>query len=170
MSPRNSIRALALLSVLSALTYTATAVLHFPVPGGVFHLGDGVIFLAAILYGGRMAAISGAVGMTLFDIFSPWIVYAPYTFVIKGAMGLVTGMVAWGSGRQGRDNTWNIIGVALGGATMVFGYYLTKAFMVGDFITPIATAVPYDILQVIGGALVGLPIARSLKKTRYFGA
>ncbi len=169
MPQRSRIQTLALISVLAALTYAATYTLHFPVPGGVFHLGDGVIFLAAILFGGPIAAISGAIGMTLFDIFSPWIVYAPYTFVNKFAMGLFTGLVAWAGGRQGRDNKWNVMGVALGGGVMVFGYYLTKAFMVGNLISPIFTAVPYDILQVVGGALVGLPIAKALKRTRYFG-
>ncbi len=170
MKQRSSIQTLTLVGVLSALTYAATYALHVPVPGGVFHLGDGVVFLAAILFGWKEAALSGAIGMALFDLFSPWIAYAPFTFVIKGIMGMATGMVAWSGGHRGHNSKRNVYGVVFGGGLMVIGYYLTKAYMLGgDFISPLATAVPYDILQVVGGAIVGLPIAKALKRTRYFG-
>ena len=63
-----------------ALTYIFTAVVNIRLPfapnGGLIHLGNVPLFLAAIIFGKKTGALSGAFGMGLFDLFSGWKVVA----------------------------------------------------------------------------------------------
>ena len=81
-----------------ALTLVATMFINIRLPimgnGGLIHLGNIPLFLAAIIYGRKTGAIAGAFGMGLFDLISGWTAWAPFTFVIVGAMGYVVGLMS----------------------------------------------------------------------------
>ena len=74
-----------------ALTYIFTVFVNIRLPfggnGGLIHLGNVPLFLAAILYGKRVGAVAGGVGMALFDLLSGWTAWAPFTLVVVAAMG-----------------------------------------------------------------------------------
>ena len=58
-----------------ALTYVATAFINVRIPflaanGGLIHLGNIPLFVAAAIYGKRTGALAGAFGMGLFDLTS----------------------------------------------------------------------------------------------------
>ncbi|MGO0807035.1 ECF transporter S component, partial [Clostridioides difficile] len=36
------------------------------------HLGTAMLFISAIVFGGKKGALSGAIGMSLFDLISGW--------------------------------------------------------------------------------------------------
>ncbi len=46
-----------------------------------------VLFIAAFIYGKKTGVNGGAFGMGLFDLTSGWTAWAPFTFIIVGAMG-----------------------------------------------------------------------------------
>ena len=77
------IRDLALGGILTALVFIGTYFIQIRLPisvnGGLVHLGNVVLFTAAILYGPRQGAVAGAFGMGLFDILSGWMAWAPST-------------------------------------------------------------------------------------------
>lgn len=61
-------------AVFIALTYVFTAFINVRLPiaanGGLIHLGNVPLFIGAILFGRRVGAIAGGVGMALFDLLS----------------------------------------------------------------------------------------------------
>ncbi len=157
------------IGLMSAIVFVATMALNIPNGlGGVLHLGDSMVILAALLIGTRTAALSGAIGMMLFDLMSgAYAFWAPYTFVIKFIMGYLIGKIAFDGKRKGNNWGFNIVGILIGGLWMIGGYYIAEAVIYGNIATPIA-AVPANIIQIAGGAGVAIPLVAALKKTKYF--
>ncbi|WP_373730738.1 ECF transporter S component [Bacteroides heparinolyticus] len=91
---------MALTGVFAALSYVVFTFLQIkiPLPGGdatSIHLGNAVCVLGALLLGGPLGGLGGALGMTIGDLLDPvYIIYAPKTFVLKFCIGLITGFVA----------------------------------------------------------------------------
>ena len=92
---------IALTGLIAALSYVVFTFLQIKimVPGTSdatsIHLGNAVCVLGALLLGGPLGGIGGAVGMTIGDLLDPvYILSAPKTFILKLCIGLVTGMVA----------------------------------------------------------------------------
>lgn len=87
-------------ALMAALSYVVFTFLQIkvPIPGGnatSFHLGNAVCVLAALLLGGPLGGLAGAIGMTIGDILDPiYVIYAPRTFILKFCIGLITGFVA----------------------------------------------------------------------------
>lgn len=67
---------IAIAGVCVALTLVATAFINIRLPiaanGGLVHLGNVPLFMAAIIFGKRTGAVAGAFGMGLFDLLSGW--------------------------------------------------------------------------------------------------
>ncbi|OGO77248.1 MAG: hypothetical protein A2Y23_04595 [Clostridiales bacterium GWB2_37_7] len=162
------VREMVQIALMTALTYLSVSYLNIPNGyGGVVHLGDSVIFITAILLGTRQAAISGAIGMTMFDAFSPYAAWAPYTFVIKLGMALIVGFIANSGNTNGNSWIRNIIGIILAGAWGVAGYYGAEALMTGNLYTPILSMLG-NIIQVTAGGAIAVVLLIALKNTRYF--
>lgn len=86
--------------VFAALSYVVFTFLQFKImlPGGdatSIHLGNAVCVLGALILGGPLGGLGGAIGMTIGDLLDPvYIVYAPKTFFLKLCIGLITGLIA----------------------------------------------------------------------------
>jgi uncharacterized membrane protein len=157
--------------ILIALVFIATKFINIRLPisinGGLIHLGNVMLFMSAILFGKKKGAMAGAVGMGLFDIVSGWMAWAPFTFVIRGVMGYIIGSIAWSKGRKGNSFGWNLLGIFISGIWMLLGYYMTEGLLYGNWIAPM-TSVPGNIIQIVMGAVLGLPLVSALKKTKVF--
>ncbi|MGE5633363.1 MAG: ECF transporter S component [Caulobacteraceae bacterium] len=167
-STSSKIRDIVQVGLLSALTFVAAMAIHIPYGnGGVIHLGDSMIFLTAVLFGRRYAAISGAIGMSLFDVLSGFSVWAPYTFVIKAVMGLITGSIAYSGSSRGNSKVKNLIGMLLAGIWMCFGYYIAEAIITNNMVAPVASIFG-NVVQFGAGAVIAFVIIAGIKKTSYF--
>ena len=95
---------LILTAMLVSLVFVATLFLNIRLPiaanGGLVHLGTAMLFIASILFGPKKGALAGALGMGLFDLFSGWTLWAPFTFVARGLQGYIVGKIAWSGGRH----------------------------------------------------------------------
>lgn len=93
-----ALRRLCLSALFAALCYIGFTYCKIDIPAGTektaFHLGNVFCVLAALLLGGFWGGMAGAVGMTLADLTTAYVTYAPQTFVLKLGIGLVTGLVA----------------------------------------------------------------------------
>ena len=156
-------------ALLISLVFIATRFLNIRLPisinGGLIHLGNTMLFMSAIVFGRKKGAIAGAFGMGLFDILSGWAVWAPFTFLIRGIMGYIIGSLANARDRNGNSFFWNLTGITIAGIWMLGGYYLTEVMLYGNWYSPL-TSMPGNIIQIVVGALIGLPIAAALKKTK----
>ena len=160
------------ISLMAAITFIATSVIHIPTFMGVLHLGDSMIFLSAILFGRRKAAISSAVGMCLFDLISGYTMWAPFTLIIKGVMGYIAGTIAYRKNYDGNNFKNNIFAFVVAGIWMIVAYYLggaiiltfiSKEFALKQALIISLKDIPTNILQVVGGIALALPLIVALK-------
>lgn len=163
----NKNRNLVLNGLFIALVYVATRFINIPGPssGGLFHLGNVMAFTIAIVFGRKAGAISGGIGMMLFDLTSSYFVWAPFTLIIRFSMGYIIGI---SSEKFVKNRTYNIIsilvGIILSGIIMVSGYYVAEVILYHNFITPVQSIIA-NLNQVIIGAVIGIPLSLTLKES-----
>jgi len=118
-------RRIAATGVLCGMTIVATMFTRIPtpLPGGYFNLGDTVIFVAAVMLGTKEGLFCGAVGSALADLFLGGVVFAPVTFVVKGAEGLVAGLLC----AKGAKGARLLAALCAGAGVMVAGYFAAEA-------------------------------------------
>ena len=145
-----SAKQLAVAGVMAALVFAMTYLPKVPVPitGGYIHLGDGMIFLGAMLLG-PVGIASAAVGSALSDLVGGYMVYVLPTFIIKGLMALV----AWKLYRKG---SWvsAVVAFVLAEAVMVLGYFVFECFTSGA--PAAAAAILPNVMQGVAGVVLGL--------------
>ncbi len=100
MKSNNKVYRIALVGLFAALSYVVFTFLQIKItlPGGdatSIHLGNAVVVLGALILGGPLGGLAGAIGMSIGDLFDPvYITLVPKTFVLKLCIGLITGLVA----------------------------------------------------------------------------
>lgn len=160
---------LILTSLAIGLVYVATAIIGIEIPtltkGGLIHLGTGMLYIMAILLGAKKGAIAGALGMGMFDFFSPYIIWTPTTVVTRAIMGLIVGHIAYSGGKQASSTVRNIIAMILGGLWMLVGYYIGEALTFGNWVTPVQS-ISGNVAQIAVGLPVALFLVESIKRTR----
>lgn len=163
------------IALMAAITYIATAVINIPsgvIVKGVVHLGDSMVFLAALLLGRKKGFLAAAIGMCMFDLLSPYAIWAPFTFVIKGTMAYIAGVIAYRNNYEGNNIFNNILAFALGGIWMIAAYYgagvilmhFTANVAFGQAFVLAAAEIPGNITQVVAGIVLAIPLGKVLKK------
>ncbi|MCW4001074.1 MAG: ECF transporter S component [Candidatus Bathyarchaeota archaeon] len=147
--------------VMAALVIVATVTFQIPNPvtRGYTNIGDIMIFVSALTFGPVVGGIAGSVGSALADVILGYGIFAPFTFIIKGAEGTIAGLIS-NQKRLWRD----ILAVTVAGAEMVLGYLLIEYFVLGLGVAAFAE-IPGNVSQVVVGGLVGVPIALLLRRT-----
>lgn len=115
---------------------TASTFINIPYPGsagGLMHLGTLMLFIIALKYGKYYGAISGGIGMAIFDIIGGWMAWAPGTLVVRLLMGFIVGYISHSKQGQGENIYKNVLAIIAGGLVMVFGYYLYEAVFLTSF-------------------------------------
>ena len=160
---------LVLSSVSIALVFLATYLFIFPIPAtqGYLNFGDVLIFTMALAFGPVVGGIGGGVGSSLSDVFGGFSTFAPFTLIIKGLEGLVAGFIADRRFRGSPFLAWLVAG-----SIMVGGYFLTESIFIALLFGASGTTgvvaalseVPFNVLQVFAGGLVGVPVSRVLRR------
>ena len=166
MVTKNRTYDMVIIALLTAVTYVATRFINIQLPismqsGGLIHIGNVIIVVSAIVFGKKKAAISAACGMALFDLTSPYAIWAPFTFVIRGAMGYTMGAISHMKD-NGSNVAFNIIAITAASAIQLVGYYLSEVIVFGNWIIPVMS-IPGELTQ-IAVSFAGLPIAMIIKK------
>lgn len=148
-----------------ALTFIATMFINVRLPlmgnGGLIHLGNVPLFIAAFVYGKKTGAIAGAFGMSLFDLISGWTAWAPFTFVIVGTMGFVAGLIS--EKIPGKRLLINSLAVVIALMIKIVGYYFTEVILYGNWIQPIGS-IPGNVMQVALAGIIVIPLVARLRK------
>lgn len=156
-------------ALLIALVFIATKFINIKLPigsqGGLIHFGNVMIYIATLVFGTRKGAIAGSVGMALFDILSGWVIWAPFTFVIRWIMSEIIGILAIRGGKNGHHVGWNITAIAVSGVWMIVGYYCTEIILYRNWIVALGS-IPGDFIQVVVSTVVALPLVKALQKSQ----
>ena len=158
---RKKIQEISLIAVFIALVFVFTMLVNIKWPfgnGGLVHLGNVPLFVCSIMLGKRAGAIAGAIGMSLFDIFSGWAMWAPFTFVIVGLMGYVVGLIT----ENRRTMVWYLVSMIAALVIKLIGYFFTEWILYGN---PLAAlqSVPGNIIQISVAAAVVLIAIKPLE-------
>ena len=112
--------------IMAALVAVATFAVQVPIPAtkGYLNFGDIMIFASALIFGPIVGGFAGGVGSALSDVAGGYAsTYAPFTLIIKGAEGIIAGLIA----KRGSKKR-NVLAVAVAGVEMVSGYFLAEFF------------------------------------------
>lgn len=153
---------LALISLFSALM-AITTMWAIPLPfGGITHLGNTVMWVASILFGGVIGGVAGGIGGMLVDLilFPMW---APFTLFCKFFSGLACGMVAGAPKKLDRATGIRIVAATAVGAVvnnlayapvyyLLLGYGSMLAWIV-NFALP-TRMITYVLTPVISAAVI----------------
>jgi uncharacterized membrane protein len=138
---------------MAAVVFALTYVKLLPTPdGGYIHPGDAGIYFSAFAFGPWVAAIVGGLGTALADVAGGYPQWAPFSFLIHGAQGLVVGWMY---------RKWSTIGgmiaaTVVGGVIVVVGY-LPVGMLLASPAQALAS-VPWNIVQVAIGGIISIPL------------
>lgn len=157
-----NVKKMVYLALLTALCTAATMAIPIPTPGGGYlNAGDIVVVFTALLTGPVCGAVVSAFGSALADLFAGFAIYAPGTFLTKGAAALVIGLLFRYSSRRG---AWAAaIAAIIGELVMVIGYFAYEALFLG-FGQGAAAGIPANILQAVAGVSGGLLLYHALMR------
>jgi len=158
-------KAIVINALFIALTLVSTMFINIRLPimgnGGLIHLGNVPLFIAALVYGKKSGAVAGAFGMGFFDLISGWALWAPFTFIIVGAMGFLAGLIS--EKVPGKRVLVNTLAVASALIIKVVGYYFAEVFLYGNWIQPFGS-IPGNVMQVVIAGIIVVPLAGRLKE------
>ncbi len=156
---------IAMCGVLAAVVFLATQI-KVNTSIGYANLGDGFILASAFLLG-PIAFFPAAIGSALADLFLGYANYVPATFVIKGLMGLVAGLLM---NQKNVSRKRKLLAVFLSELIMVALYFGFEAlpFMYGP--AAAAGSVVSNLFQGVVAMVLGFVFMEALQrlKNRYY--
>ena len=150
----SNLKKIVMTALFAALSCVATMSIHIPTPGtgGYIHPGDAIVILSGVVLGPGYGFLAAGIGSALSDLIGGYFVYVPITFVIKGLVALVSGLIYQKMSHSGKNR---YLAVILGGVTdIVFvagGYFICEFFLYGS---GAAASIPANIIQGIGGLVI----------------
>jgi len=103
--------------------------------------------------------------MALFDILSPWIIWAPGTFVIRGIMGYMVGSIAKGGRQQQSISPFRLmLAMILPSIWMIAGYFGYNLLLYQNVPAAVAS-LPGDITQAVAGIAIATPVILLIEKS-----
>ena len=161
-SNSSRVKSLAITAICLVLVYVVTSVVNIRLPfapnGGLVHLGNVPLFVAAILFGKRTGMIAGGIGMGLFDLLSGWTLWAPFTLVIVGCMGFVVGAIT----EKRKNMGFIVLALIAACAIKIVGYYFAEVVIYGNWVVPF-TSIPGNLIQIGVAAVITLIIIKPLQ-------
>lgn len=146
----------------TALTCVFTMFIQIPTGsvGGMVHIGNIPLFIAAAFFGKRTGSVVGGVGMALSDLLTGWVPWAPITLITVGIMGFVYALIV--------DRKPTLVRLIIASvavlAVKVAGYYIGETIMYGSFLVPLAS-IPGNIIQIGVNSVIAIPVILILKST-----
>ena len=151
---------IATVAIFSAMTAVLTGMVggFMPSPtGGYTHIGDTVIFIAALLFGYKVGAVAGIIGSVVADFYvgySRWFVSIP----AHGLEGALTGLA------KGKHITIQVLFCILGGLIMATTYFYVNIFIKGYPVAVISYA--RDFFGQAGISMVlGILLTKTVERT-----
>ncbi|MBQ2731119.1 MAG: ECF transporter S component [Clostridia bacterium] len=159
----NTTKKTVIAALLAALCCVATMVVKIPSPlNGYLNLGDCIVLICGWALSPAYGFLAAALGSALADLFAGYIVYAPATFFIKGAMALTAYFLV--RRLKAKKTTARLIGGVLAEILMILGYFVFEGFLYGFL--PSAVNIPANAVQGVAGIVLGLVLMQLFDKVK----
>ena len=148
----------AVVAVLSAIYAVLIIIAKVPSPtGGITHIGDIAVFVAALLFGYKVGGLVGIIGSVAADFFvgyERWFI----SILAHGLEGIIPGLA------KGKPFIIQILSCVIGGFLMATTYFFINIFIKGYPLALISYA--RDLFVQAGiSIIVGLVIVNIIKRT-----
>ena len=150
-------------AVFAALICVAIMFLRIPVNFGMpgyYHVGDSIIFFAAVCLAFPYAPIAGALGGALANLFLGIPIYLPWTFVIKFLIA-----ISFTNNSNKVLCQRNIAALLVAGVVTVLGYFVAELVITQTFATAVAT-IYGNIAQFIVSAAIFLALSPAIPRIK----
>ncbi len=154
---------LILAGALAALCCISTLYISvpFPVAGGYFNLGDCFVIASGVILGPVFGFFSSAIGSMLADLFAGYAIYAPGTFLIKGIMALVVGLLYI----KNQKVLSVILSAVVAEIIMVSGYFLYEIIITGSPAMAVLT-IAGNLMQGLAGVVSSVTLILLITKNK----
>lgn len=137
--------------------------LRIPFMGTQLHMTNALCVLCGLLFGPGAGFLAAGLGSGLYDIVAGWGAECVITFINKGVIALVAGLIAYKAGRRdtltAADNAKLIIGSVLGALAYV-ALYMLKTLVFGLLVDGLTMdAVTVKLLSKLPGSLMNAAFA-----------
>ena len=167
MKEKNADRKIVIASMLAALACVATMIIKIPSPlKGYLNLGDCVVLLAGWMLSPMYGFLAAGLGSALADVFSGYMVYAPATFVIKGAMALIAFYGFKLLSKKIGNLPARIITGIVAEVIMILGYFVFEGALYG--FGPSVVNIPANAVQAAAGLILGCILVKVFEKANIF--
>ena len=177
-----STRKIVFTALMAALTVVGSGI-RITVPVNIagttaFHLGNIFCALSGILLGPWLGGLAAGLGSAIYDMFNPlYIAEAWLTFLMKGAYGLVAGLVAWSGKKEWNYGKATV--AAVSGAVTYAVLYLTKSYIKAMVVQGVAASGAWiavadklpatvfnAVVAIVFAPMLAVAIRKALKKNR----
>lgn len=137
--------------------------LRIPFMGTQLHMTNALCVLCGLLFGPGAGFLAAGIGSGLYDIVAGWGAECIITFINKGAIALVAGLIGYASAQKDEqtriDHARIILGSVLGALAYV-ALYMLKTFIFGQLIDGLTLdAVVAKMLTKLPGSLMNAVFA-----------
>jgi len=148
-----------LIAMMVAVTAAATFIIRIPNPmGGYFNLGDVAVFAVALVFNPLVGGLAGGIGSAIADLIGFPIFTIP-TLIIKGLEGLLASAIS-----NKKSAVRDLLAAFVAGSEMVIGYFLVEYFVLQWGLGGALAEIPGNIVQVLVGGLIGIPLAYVVRR------
>lgn len=153
-------------ALFTALTTLSTLVIQIPIGvSGYVNLGDVFVILGALVLGMTFGSISAGIGSMLADLFTPYVIYAPGTLIIKGVVAILVSLIYNTlNGKIKGDIVAPIIAAIVGELFMVAGYFFYESVALSYGLAAAAN-IPFNLIQGGVGTSIAIVIFVTFAKT-----
>lgn len=165
MSAKCTLKQIVTCAVLAALVCVTTLISIPTPPFGNINFGDAFILVSVFVLGPWYGAVCAAVGASLADLLSGYVMYAPATFVIKALMAIVCGLIyRWMLKSHVNPTASMAIGAVCAELVMTGGYFVYEVILYGS--AAAVVNIPFNLIQGACGAIIGVVISFILFKNK----
>ncbi len=152
-------------ALLASLVCVATMIIKIPSPlKGYLNLGDCIVLLCGFILSPLYGFLAAGIGSALADVFSGYVLYAPATFAIKGAMALIVFFGFKLLNKKLSKRISQIISCVVAEIVMILGYLIFEGLLYG--FGPSLVNVPANAVQGLAGLLLGIVLMNIFEKTK----
>ena len=159
---RNKTFKICFIGLMAAIVFVVN---YFRIPfmGTQLHMTNALCVLCGLLFGPGAGFLAAGIGSGLYDIVAGWGAECIITFINKGAIALVAGLIGYHAARRDNpsaaDHAKIILGSILGALTYV-ALYMLKTFIAGLLIDGLTMdAVTAKMLTKLPGSLMNAVFA-----------
>lgn len=153
----SNLKKMVMAALFAALACVATMSIRIPTPGtgGYIHPGDAIVILSGVILGPVWGLLAAGIGSAMADFLGGYFLYVPITFVIKGAVAFVAGMIYKKIGKTSKSRYTAVVLGGVGDIILVAGgYFLCEIMLYG--VSAAAASIPANLIQGVSGLIISV--------------